>query len=242
VPRRSTRDRLPPGQVCYLCSVEPATTLAHVPAQGFFPTDHSQRGIPLPACAPCNQKYSRHEAYAQELFQLACDTPEANAAFENRLSDWKRSGRQARERRILLPKSRADQLKDRISTGPVKTPGGIVLGRGQTLSIDDRRVKIVLVKIVQGLYYMTFGEVIPSAFRITTSFPPEDILEDQLRFRPRVADSMGNVFAYRCNVYDNEKSSVWWLWFYRTIVVPVLLEGPEQQKEHRSENGIILEP
>jgi hypothetical protein len=95
-------------------------------------------------------------------------------------------------------------------------------------------------KIVRGLYFMIFGESIPGSYRLTTSFPPEDLFEDQLRYRPFVVDEMGEVFRYRCNVYDEERNSLWWLGFYRTIYVPVLLESPSRQQIQSTDSGIIL--
>jgi hypothetical protein len=223
-----------PGQLCYLCARAPAITEDHVPARGIFPSGYPNRGHPLPACLPCNRKFSKAENYVQRVFSMLSETPEAERVFAATVRDF------ARPSSPLAPKSKLDELKRRIRRVELTTPSGIYLGKGNTFAIDELQIQLVALKIVAGLHYRHFGSSLPSDYGVTIRFPPPNALKDYLKQPATFSGNLGEVLQYRCKVVNEDLSAIWWLTFYTTIWFPVLVESPSQMADRYSEGGVLL--
>lgn len=208
-----------PASVCYLCGKTEAQlgeplTKDHVIADCFFPQPKPANLLTLPSCVPCQKEYRMDEEYVRNAFAPISNVTGSSDAMQA----WKKTHRSIKRR----PALNADFMKRifPVSVGGVNLPG---------LAFSQARTEKVMRKIVLGLHYHHTGVRLPNDVEMTIHFQPKDILENILKQR-RYAGYYGDTLSYAA-AFAAEGDSVWWLSFYKSILVIVGVWPTPQDKQ-----------
>jgi hypothetical protein len=197
------------SKVCYLCGKDETQlseplTHDHVIADCFFPQPKPANLLTLPCCVPCQKEYRMDEEYVRNAF-----APISNvSASTDALQAWKKTHRSIKRR----PSMYADFVKRML---PVSDGKDNLLG----LTFSQARTEKVMRKIVLGLHYHHTGVRLPNDVEMTVHFQPTTMLDDFLKHR-RYAGYYGDTFSY-AGAFAAEGDSVWWLSFYKSILLIV---------------------
>lgn len=205
-------------QLCYLCG-KTANTFDHVPPKAFFPINYTRKGYKIPACASCNNQYSKDEEYIRDCFSIAGNSEFARKVF---LEGTRKSYLRPYSR--LTPITKHQRILNSLSEIDIKTKAGIVLGKATGIKIDIHRIERVHVKIVKGLFYWNLNKSMPVDSKISFFMNPENFLPELLSRKSPILDRFDEVFAYKAIIAKDGISSVWWLSFYKTLGSIVTVE------------------
>ncbi len=145
---------------CCLCGESGTTdnpnTREHVPPKQFYPKSvRSQQTVNLwvvPTCRVCNEIYKSDEEYFYHaLYLLVANTNQhmAKTIFEDL------------QRRATHPQTPA-LIRSVLRTSQSTTEAGIVLPPGIVrLSVDERRIQQVAIKVARCLYYRDHNQLLP---------------------------------------------------------------------------------
>jgi hypothetical protein len=141
--------------LCYLCgkTLSPPLSRDHVPLRQFYADEIRQRHKPslltIPVHSQCNRAYQYDEDYfVNTLAPFALSTYSGNALLREIFRKYR-----AGEKRGLVNKVRKEFEK---------RPSGLILPPGRIAKrFDGKRVHRVAWKIIRGLYFYNFGEVLP---------------------------------------------------------------------------------
>jgi len=114
----------------------------------------------------------------------------------------------------------------------IKSPGGIYLGDRHEIGFSRSRINRIIEKSVRGLYKHHLKNRLRSKSAFDIFFNPkiENLKSVSKEFGPLFKMADGTVVQYRfAYVPESPESSIWWLMFYRTthVVVLVNAEDPE---------------
>lgn len=208
--------------LCYLCNKDIATTEDHVPAKTFFPKDYQRKGYKIPACASCNSMYSKDEEYVRDSFSIAGQNNVAHQVFQE---GTRRSYLRPYSR--LQPVTKHERILSSLVRLNVKTPAGIHLRTDTAIKIKISRIQNVAVKIVKGLFFVHAGKSIPSDFQFSFFMDPKDFLLNLLQIKSPVIGRFDDIFAYKAIIAkDDLTSGIWWLSFYQSLGMIVVVESP----------------
>lgn len=143
------------SSLCYLCGkpLTPPLARDHVPPRQFYSDQirrrHNPNLLTIPVHRDCNRGYQRDEDYfVNTLAPLALGSYSGNALLNEIFQKY-----QAGEKRPLVHK----MLKEFE-----KRPSGLILPPGLIAKrFDGERVHRVAWKIIRGLYFYNFQEVLP---------------------------------------------------------------------------------
>ena len=198
------------NRACAFCG-KPATTRDHVPPKGVFPKPRPTDLITVPACAVCNAGSKLDDEYFQWVVTVGTEGNDAAMEIIK-----KRIGPKFQRRPALLK-----EIMEGATFVDVVSEGGIFLGEKPAFHYDGPRVKAVIEKIVQGLYYFHFG-VRLSSLGIVDDYILNPIFNETAKeaiCSLPLNEIGGGIFSYR--YYRNEEDytkSFWLLMFFRRML------------------------
>jgi len=212
---------------CYLCGLR-ATTSDHIPPKSLFPKNFQYKGLKVPACNKCNNDTSKDDEYLRDVFSMTGWNKEARQVFLEGVKPsytrlYARLQRVTKHQRILNSMEKID----------IKTSNGIFLKEVTGMKMKSDRVKNSLKKIIRGIYFHTYKKSIPNKYKLTVYFQPKDIGIDLLEIAKKKkglnVGRFGNTFLYMgFSVKQDEFVGVWWLSFYQTHEVIVMVDSPKK--------------
>jgi hypothetical protein len=186
---------------CYLCG-SPASTIDHVPPQGFFP-DLPGNVIKLDACEKCNRSASLDEEYFRTAVAALAYAHSAAAR-----EVWDGAVKRSFGRR---PQGLRARLERDIVKLQVRAQGGAV-AELPGLAVDGARALAVLKKVARGIYFREQGKQLAEDELLL--FRDEDVKMDYRSITQNWPEvNMGETFRYR-SIHSPEGSMIW-LEFYR---------------------------
>jgi len=136
---------------CVYCVKRPGLTRDHVPPKSFFPKPRPSDLITVPACRSCNREAGKDE----ELFLAAFMFGEAGVSL---------AGKKLWDEKLHRMYDKNRGLRRRIAKSmhsvDIFTPGGVFLGRGLGVRLEEERINRVVTKIIRGLYYHEYQEAL----------------------------------------------------------------------------------
>ena len=195
------------GQLCAICGLKAATTSDHLPPKSIFPKPRPSNLITVPSCADCNNSASELDENFRLYLALHVGDLEDKltaAYFYEALRTYKHNKKLQREILGIV------ELVD------LKTPSGINLGLGMKVLWNSKSHDAVIERIVRGLYFHHFGEVLPSIANVSPKWfnqPDEVFLEKLEGLKKNVIGDNQFVYSYgREN--EHPSFSVWYFEFY----------------------------
>jgi len=179
--------------------------------------------ITVPACESCNKSYDQDDEY----FRAYVVIPAFQETTGRKMWDEKVFG-STLKRSPKLKRTLVDSLRK----VEVKSPGGIYLGDRREIGFSRPRIDRIIEKSVRGLYRHHLGRRLRSKSSFDIFFNPklknlEAVVGD---FGPPVRIGDGKVVKYRFTyVPESPESSIWWLMFYETTHVIVLVNAEEPE-------------
>lgn len=194
-------------KICAICGINEATTSDHIPPKSIFPKPRPNNLITVPSCFDCNNSASELD----EVFRLylALHVGDLNdkitaVYFHEALRTFKHNKKLQCE--ILSSAEMVD----------FKTPAGIYLGQGMKVIWNSKSHDAVIERVVRGLYFHHFGEVLSSNANVSTKWfnqPDEAFLKMLSGLKKNVIGN--NQFIYLYGREDDHPSvSVWYFEFY----------------------------
>ena len=214
---------------CVYCGSTTQITREHVFPKNLFPPPRPRNLITVPACESCNKSYDQDDEY----FRAFVVTAGVEDPTGRKMWDEKVFGPTLR-RSPKLKKTLVDSLRK----VEYKSPGGIYLGERREIRFGRSRVNRIIEKSVRGLYMHHLGRALRSQSTFRIIFNPklknlEAVVAD---CGPPIRIGDGNVvqcrFAY---VPESPEQSLWWLMFYGTTHVIVLVNAEEPEGSPRKE-------
>lgn len=212
---------------CYLCGA-PASTYDHVPPKSLFPKDFQYKGLKVPACKNCNNASSKDDEYLRDCFVMTGWNKEARQVFlegvrPSYMRPYSRIQSITKHQRILNSMAKVN----------IKTPNGIFLKEVTAMKMKMSRINSSLKKIVRGLYFYHHKFAIPNDYNFTVYFQPPDILASFIKEaqekKALEGAIFGNTFSYmHVRIREDRFVSIWWLSFYQTHAVIVLVDSPDK--------------
>jgi hypothetical protein len=183
----------------------------------------NSRGYKLPACRTCNELLKLDEEYIRDRFSIAGSHDSARQIFKE---GTRPSYTRLRER--LKKVTKLDLILRDLVPITVTSKEGLVLGTAEGIKIDSQRVERVSIKIIKGLYYQNIGERIPDSYKFQIYWNPPNWLPDILEKKTNWVGRFGDFFAYKGITTNSDKFvSIWWLSFYRSLGIIVVVLNPE---------------
>ena len=146
-------------QICIYCGRE-ATTRDHVPPKQLFPKPRPTLET-VPSCFECNNLFGKDEDYFFASFMFS----EAGVSVAGKKL-WKEKLHRMYKKNSGLRRKIAQNLK------PINlfTPHGIFTGRKILIKIDENRIYKIVRKIIKGLYYIEYKEIMPASQNLDCLF------------------------------------------------------------------------
>jgi len=194
------------NQPCIFCGAISDLTRDHVPPKCFFPKPRPSNLVTVPSCLRCNNRSGLDEEHflATLMFSGPGISPAGKLLWSEKLS-------RMYDKNLGLRK----RIAHAIRYADIFSEGGIYLGRGMRIQVDEARTTRVLHKILRGLFYFEYGAVLSSNAVITALWlrTPDHYAmawrhRDQLR-----AGRLGwpSVFQYSCNRVATQPNGSAWL-------------------------------
>ena len=197
---------------CIFC-FEKADTKEHIPAKQLFKGISDKNLITVPSCKKCNSGFQKDEDFFRQFwasFFIERST-EAKRAMENEVS-------RSIKRKPALGWLMFKQMK------PVNlfSKTGEYLGKATLVNItksDRTRINRVVDKIIRGLFFEEFKQIIPKDWLITIHWITPQIEQEQklqeMTKTMRCKVIKENTFAYWFSFVPDTYQSVWILDFFR---------------------------
>lgn len=203
--------------LCVYCAKEKNTTRDHVPPKNLFPNPKPSNLITVPCCDSCNKEKQKDEDYFRSwiLFGKAGITNQGKIIWDQKLN-------RTYEKDIGLKKAIARSFKE----VEIKTPSGIYLGKRLAIQAEWNRIERVISKIVKGLYYFEYNEIMSNNVQIKVAHITYDKkMQDEMKkllLLPGKRKWYG-IFEYARNRVESAKSnSAWLLLFFNSNLFAVL--------------------
>ena len=212
---------------CFVCGSE-ADTFDHIPPRSMFPKNFQHKGVKVPACKKCNNKTSKDDEYLRDVFSMTGFNKDAHKVFIEKVRPsytrlYSRLQKVTKHQRILDSMGKID----------IKSPNGIFIKQAMGMKMDSKRVNRILAKVVKGLHFNRFKKSIPDDYSIKIYFQPvdigKDLIDEARRKKALSAEKFGNTFSYmHLTVKEDDFVGVWWLSFYQTHGVIIIVDSPEK--------------
>jgi hypothetical protein len=204
-------------QLCAICGAADATTKDHLPPKNIFPKPRPNDLIKVPTCFRCNNVGSKYD----EEFRVF---PSLRLGTENETTRklWKDGALRTLKHNNRL----TNKLISNLREVDVRTSAGIFLGTRRAVTMPLRTCNAVLDRIVRGLYFHHYGEILGSRVScgITGIKRQENILNEMAPIIEQMAfASIANdAFSYRYSrVGESPLYSMWLLMFQQHYLVHV---------------------
>jgi hypothetical protein len=198
-------------KVCSICGIRPATTVEHIPPRCMFPPPRPMDTITVPACRECNESTSVEDEEFRLFVSMFAgkSTPEAERLWVSKTLPTVKSNRR------LLRKAKAS-----IKPAYLKSKGGIIFDKCDIVTWDDSPSKVVD-KIVRGLYFHHYGEILADRVNITINQVRSITIE-----KAKCLDSLnvttvgGNQFVCRfARANEDPLYSTWFMMFQKALML-----------------------
>lgn len=211
-------------EACIYCSA-PATTRDHVPPACLFPHPRPSNLTTVPACQPCNERWSKDIEYFRAVLLASANLEQDVAASRVRDVVVRSLRRQPDPTRPSASHSAgfASLIRSSIVDAEHFSAGGIYLGLRPAMKMDLARVHTVLRQTIRGLSFLENGRVLPRDYdiRVVLDQFGENVHRSMLgTFGGRVRAPIrrfAEVFEYAVIPAGNEPTSLWVGCFFRRV-------------------------
>ena len=195
-------------QICAICGKRPATTRDHIPPRGIFAEPRPRDLITVPACLVCNRGYSKDdEAFRVYLsLHVGSDTPTTRKLWKDQALGTLKHNR--RLRRTIL---------ESVRTTDLTTKSGLTYGQGFTVPWDSKAHDKVIERIIRGLHFHHFGDVLSNDIMVKVNWHKEIPSKIVNMAQDMAVNSIaGGDFAYRYGRSASDpEQSIWLFQFYQ---------------------------
>ena len=195
-------------KLCAICGIREATTRDHVPPKGIFLKPRPTNLITVPACVICNN----HSSYVDQQFLVDLGVHVGYQGGEGERFFTEHTLKTLSKNRKLHR-----NIVNKIRPVNLTTPSGIVYEKAYAGEWNSEVHIKVMERIVRGLYYHHFSEILGLRSTVKTHFFQS--LSDEL---VRISNdwnlySFGSgdvVYKYARATQDSKTASVWLFQFY----------------------------
>jgi hypothetical protein len=224
-----------PSRTCVYCGRLGATA-EHVFPRNLFLAPRPSNLITVPACAPCNQAFSKDDEY----FLVVIGSVSYSSSVGKRV--WKEKVLPTLNRTRALKGSLLSTLKQI----DVRTPGGIHLGKAHAIGFSTRRMARILAKITNGLLWY-HAQVGLRDDTVVGFYEVEDVkvLSPFLPHLKSNAIGDGSVVSYRYGIAaEDPQGTMWVIRFYATKVFQIITlpSGSKSLPEHGKTYKELITP
>lgn len=195
------------GKICAICGIGKADTSDHIPPKCIFPKPRPSDLVTVPSCFSCNNSSSKEDEEFRVFLsmQIGMETQATH--------DLWRSGAL---RSILYNERLKVHIINNHQEVEVVSPNGDSMGKRIAVKIPARAHDAVLGRIVRGLYFHHFGEILGERVsvlvHVLSSIPRE---EEVLINRMNRGTIGGGALKYiYSRASDSPLDSIWFLFFY----------------------------
>lgn len=213
---------------CIFCG-KIADTKEHIPAKQFFKGIPDKHLITVPSCKICNKGFQKDEDFFRQFYvsMLMERSTYAKQLMENEIS-----------RSIIRTPALGHQMFGQMQLVNAYTKSGLYLGRKTMYRVSDsdkERIDRVVKKIMQGLFFHEFRQLIPKDWIVKIIWITPKVEKEQklvemaqtLRWNVIKEDT----FAYGVNHVHNTYQSVWIIDFFKVPLFYVLVLDRKTARE-----------
>lgn len=193
--------------ICVFCNKRPAVTKDHIPPKGIFLKPRPSNLIRVPACEECNTGSSDLDERFMVYLALHVGGSGVQAEEFFRKGALKILNQNRKLRKEILSKMKPVYLQSR---------DGIIYGPGYKVVWDSKAHSAVVEKIIRGLYYHHFNEILGESADIKVHWYRRLTLEMAEMSKEWDVRNFGKgevVYRYR-RAIDGPLHSVWIFQFY----------------------------
>jgi len=200
---------------CYLCGMENADSVDHIPPKNIFLEKHRGNLITVPAHIKCNKQYELDDEYFRYFLLIPAywESDDARELWNAKI-----------KKRINRPESRGfkTDLVKHIKPIDVKTSAGIYLGKADVALLDAKRMENVVKRIARGLFYKHTGNILPINYSLKVDFMNQTnssvrkyqkILEN----KNKLTSIGNNIFKYSWRQSRIDKTCKFWFTFFNCV-------------------------
>lgn len=219
---------MPNVNICIFCK-KTADTKEHIPAKHFFKGVPDKNLITVPSCNSCNKGFQKDEVFFRQF-------------WVSMLMDSSKDAKQLMNSEIVRSIKRAPalgyQMFSQMQLINAYTKSGIYVGKKtmyRLSDLDKTRISTVVIKIVKGLFFNEFKQVLPEDWEIKIVWiTPQS--EKNLKLVELAKTLKWNVikedtFAYGVNCVPNTFQSIWIIDFFKTPLFYVLVLDKQLTKQ-----------
>jgi len=198
-----------------------ADTREHIPSKQLFKGTSDKPLITVPSCLSCNKSFQKDEDFFRQFYasMLMDRSPEAKKLMDGEVS-----------RSILRTPALGRQMFSQMKLVDAYTRSGLYKGKMTMYSISDSdkvRINRVVNKIIKGLFFHEFSQILPEEWVIkivwiTPKIEKEQKL-DEMAKEPRWKVIKEDTFAYWVNNVPKTFQSIWLLDFFKIPLFYVLV-------------------
>jgi len=198
---------------CYLCGLENADSVDHLPPRNIFLTKYRNMGsdlITVPAHIKCNKKHELDDEY----FRFCLLIPAyRESEYARELWDTKI------RKRIHRAQSEGfrNYLLNNLVPVSITTTSGIFLSKAKAEMLDARRMFSVVERIARGIYYKNTGMILPLDWPVDVVWMQPVVRKDRLKIeKSGKFISIGKgIFKYfwNCTQEDKKVGFFWFVFF-----------------------------
>ena len=147
--------------ICVYCGKLKEITKDHVPPECFFPKPKPSNLITVPSCVECNRGAGKDEEFFLATFMFS----EVGVTEAGKML-WNEKLHRMYEKNLGL----RGKIAKSLHYSDIYTPAGIFLGRRMVIDQDTKSFDKVVNKILRGLYYFEFSELLPANTEVLCHF------------------------------------------------------------------------
>lgn len=142
---------------CVICNKRAATTRDHVPPKGIFCQPRPTNLITVPACSECNHGASEHD----KRFKIDLGLHVSGSGGKAEEFFRREAIKTLKKNRKLLQK-----ILSQLEPVYLQTKGGIIYDRGYRCRWNSEAHDAIVERIIRGLYYRHFRDILGDQVRI----------------------------------------------------------------------------
>ncbi len=213
--------------VCVFCK-KTANTKEHIPAKQFFKGISDKNLITVPSCNSCNKGFQKDEVFFRQFWvSMLMDRSKVAKKLMN--SEITRS--------IKRTPALGYQMFNQMQLVDAYTKSGIYVGKKtmyRMSGLDKKRINGVVTKIIKGLFFNEFKQVLPEDWEIKIIWITP-LIEKNLKLIETAKTLKWNVikedtFAYGVNYVPNTFQSIWIIDFFMIPLFYILVLDNQKSK------------
>ena len=207
-------------KICIYCD-KPATTKEHIPPKQFFKGKSDSPLITVPSCKACNTSFQKDEDFFRQFYVsiLMDSSSEAKKLMEGEIS-----------RSIRRTPALGRQMFSQMKLVNAYNKSGLYKGKMTMYQVSDSdniRINRVVTKIIKGLFYHEFGQIIPEDWIIKVIWITPQVEKElnlaEMGKQPYWRVIKADTFAYWVNYVPKTLQSIWLLDFFQIPLFYVLV-------------------